>query len=314
MGTAVQLEEKREEKADRLARARRALGAAELSAARWGGRIDRTALRESPTASESTTASESASPPEDGAVRAPMRLLPPPGRPDAPGRTSAPPADDPVEVAPTQAPGRLPVPPALAPLIPSGTLRAGSSVAVTGGASSSLLLALAVAAMGEDSWCAVAGMPDLGLRGLLDAGADPSRLAIVPGTDVEDLPQLPQVLSALVDGVGVVVIGPDLRLSPALWRTLTGRARTRDALVLAASPPDRADLRLEAQGARWHGLGAGSGRLRGRRVRVSSAGRGIAGRREVEVLLPDVRGALATTPAARGAREASVLPTLRRAV
>lgn len=288
MGTALQLEDQ----AERLARARRALGAAERSAARWGGRIDRTALRGSPEAP------------------APMRLVPSPAAPEeAPA-----PAPDPAEAG-----SRRPVPPGLAPLIPSGALRAGSSVAVTGEASSSLLLALAVAAMGEDAWCAVAGMPDLGLRALLDAGADPGRLALVPATGAEDLPQLPQVLSALVDGVGVVVIGPALELSPALWRTLAGRARTRDALVLAASPPDRADLRLEAVGSRWQGLGAGSGRLRGRRVRVRATGRGIPGHREVEVLLPDVRGALAATapPGARAlpaAAGSAVLQPLRRAV
>src|SRR5699024_12549905 len=151
----------------RLSRARAALGAAERSTARWGGRSDRTALRASPQ------------PVEDS-------------------------ADDGLGT-------RLPVPGPLQTLFPRGSLRAGSSVAFEGATSTSLLLSLAVAAAGEDSWCAIAGMPDLGLRSALDAGLDPCRLVLAPAG--ED--QRPQVLSALADGVGVLVLGPALDLDPA---------------------------------------------------------------------------------------------------
>ncbi len=271
------------ERDERLARARAALGAAERSAARWGGRIDRTALRASPGRS------------------GPMGLVSPPVTsapvtPDPDSRAIAPTAPAALAepaLAPDDAHTRLPVPDALAPLIPYGSLRAGSSLAVTGTASTSLLLALAAAATGEDAWCAIAGLPDLGLRAALDAGLDPGRLAIMP----EVAEQTASVLSALVDGVGVVVLGPHLPLTPALWRALTGRARTRDTLVLAARPPGRADVQLEAIALGWDGLGAGSGRLRRRRLLVASAGRGIAGDRETTVLLPEVRGMIAALPA-----------------
>lgn len=274
----------REDRADRLARARAALGAAERSAFRRGSGIDRTALR--------------------GDLGGPTGLVPAharPGEADAPARGSeaaplAPPSAPSTPSAPEGDHRRLPVPAAIVPLIPYGSLRAGSSVAVGGDASTSLLLALAVSAMGEDDWGAIAGMPDLGLRSLLDAGADPARLAVVPGTSIEDIPQLPQVLSALVDGVGVLVLGPHLQLPPALWRTLTGRARTRDTLILAASPPDRADLYLKSGGSRWQGPGKGSGRLRRRLLRVSATGRGIHGTRELRMILPDVRGGLSASP------------------
>ena len=149
---------------DRLARARAALGDAERRASRWGGRIDRTALR----------------PP--GGLGGPTGLVPAPSSrassaPVALSATAPSVAEDPVAEAAGE---RLAVPAPLAPLIPHGTLRAGSSLAVTGGAGTSLLLALAAAAAGEDAWCAIAGMPDLGLRAALDAGLDPCRLAIVP--------------------------------------------------------------------------------------------------------------------------------------
>ncbi|MFC0674355.1 hypothetical protein [Brachybacterium hainanense] len=290
MSTAMQAPQRRGQGA-RLAHAQAVLGAAERATARWGGRIDRTALR---------------------------RPVPP-----SPARALTAPQEAPDEQLPARDDsGHLPVPAALAPLVPYGMLRAGSSLAVGGAARSSLLLALAAAAMGEDSWCAIVGMPDAGLRSLLDAGADPDRLAFIPTGRPEEMPQLPQVLSALVDGTGVVVLGPDLHLAPVLWRTLASRARTRDTLVLAADPPGRADLRLQSAEARWQGLGRGSGRLRRRLLRVSAAGRGIAGRREIEVLLPDVQGLLrpastttAAPPLLRSVRAPHVVaPPLRRAV
>ncbi|OFT43917.1 hypothetical protein HMPREF3159_16470 [Brachybacterium sp. HMSC06H03] len=273
MGTTLQIEDREE----RLSRARAALGAAERSAARWGGRIDRTALQ--PSARPVSEA-------EDDGLGA-----------------------------------RLPVPGPLRTLFPRGSLRAGSSVALEGAASTSLLLSLAVAAAGEDSWCAIAGMPDLGLRSAMDAGLDPCRLVLAPA----DGEQRPQVLSALADGVGVLVLGPDLDLAPALWRSLLGRARTADTLVLAAAPPGRADLTLRSTARGWSGLGQGSGRLRRRRLEIIAEGRGIAGHRSAEVLLPQVDGMLAAAPAGAAAGAAArpavaerrpamqLLPSARRA-
>lgn len=267
---------------DRLARARAALGAAERSAARWGGRLDRTALR--------SIGGDPA-----GAPR--MRAVP-----AGPERTA-----DPDRTAPTSAPAtepalepladgtRLPIPAPLAGLFPRTGLRAGSAVAVDGAATTSLLLSLAVAAAGQDAWCAIAGMPDLGLRAAIDAGLDPARLALAPAPGE----QAPQVLSALADGVGVLVLGPDLALTPALWRSLLGRARAADTLVLAGRPPGRADLALTATTLGWQGLGAGTGRLRRRRLAVTSAGRGLAGEHRVEVLLPEVGGMIGVAPPAR---------------
>lgn len=259
---------------DRLALARATLGAAERSASRWGGRIDRTALR---TATTATTATTTTANPTTGE-----------GQGLADGGMGT----------------RVPVPGPLSGLFPRGSLRAGSSVAIAGAASTSLLLSLAVAAAGEDSWCAIAGMPDLGLRSAVDAGLDPCRLAHVPAHGE----QRPQVLSALADGVDVLVLGPDLDLAPALWRSLLGRARTADTLVLAAAPPGRADLALRSTTLRWTGLGAGSGRLRTRRLEVSASGRGIAGQREVEVLLPQVGGMIAAAPRQRDQTRAVPTP------
>src|SRR5699024_7027995 len=56
----------------------------------------------------------------------------------------------------------------------------------------------------------------------------------------------------------------------------------------------------------------GSGRLRRRRVEVTSTGRGIAGQHRAEVLLPQVNGALEAAPAVRSApavRGGDIAPT-----
>lgn len=252
--------EDQQDHAERLARARNVLGLAERSTARRGSGIDRAVLRPVPA----TTASpeEKTSP----VVRQEKESL-------LPGAL-------------------LPVPDPLRMLFPQQGLRPGSSLAVTGPASTSMLLALAAAAAGESAWCAVAGLRDLGLRCALEAGLDPARLAIVPARET----QMPKILSALVDGVGVLVLGPDLDLPPALWRSLADRARTRNALLLAAEPPGRSDLRLETAGSVWTGLSRGSGRLRSRRVDLTLCGRGIAGERHAQVILPHVTGALAAVP------------------
>ncbi|UQN30783.1 hypothetical protein [Brachybacterium kimchii] len=275
---------------ERLARARAALGAAERTTARHGGRIDRTAF----------SAVRTTGPGESARLDGPTGLGGPTGIVGSagPGGASrrAPASDAGAGTARVQAAdehSRVPLPPPLAPLAPYGSLRAGSTVAVDGSCSVSLMLAMAAAAAGEDGWCALAGMPDLGLRAARDAGLDLERLAIAPATAVEEMPQLPQVLSALVDGVGVLVLGPRLRLTASLWRSLTDRARAHDTLVLAAAPVARADLHLRAEAESWEGLGRGTGRLRRRTLRVSAAGRGIPEGRAVDVVLPEVHGLLA---------------------
>ncbi|WP_152352968.1 hypothetical protein [Brachybacterium subflavum] len=269
---------------ERLARARAALGAAERTTARLGGRIDRTAF----------SVGETSGPGASSRLDGPTGIVGSVGPGGASRRTSTADADAGASPARTTAEhARVPLPPPLAPLAPYGSLRAGSTVAVDGSCSVSLMLAMAAAAAGEDGWCALAGMPDLGLRAARDAGLDLERLAIAPATGVEEMPQLPQVLSALVDGVGVLALGPRLRLTASLWRSLTDRARAHDTLVLAATPVARADLHLRAEAESWEGLGRGTGRLRRRTLRVSAAGRGIPEGRAVDVVLPEVHGLLA---------------------
>ena len=120
----------------------------------------------------------------------------------------------------------LPVLPVVASVLPQGALRRGSTLAVTG--STSLVLALVAQASREGSWAAVVGLPGVGLLAAAQLGVDLSRLALVPnpGGDAAT------VLSALVDGVDIVVLGPGLALVDADRRRLMARARERGTVLI----------------------------------------------------------------------------------
>src|SRR3954469_25369426 len=79
----------------------------------------------------------------------------------------------------------LPVLPELSGLLPSRGLRRGSTVAVATGQSApasggtSLLLALLAAASRSGSWCAVVGVPALGVLAAAESGVVLDRLVLV---------------------------------------------------------------------------------------------------------------------------------------
>jgi hypothetical protein len=195
----------------------------------------------------------------------------------------------------------LPVPAPLAPLFPAGGLRRGSALAVVG--STSLLIAMLAAVSADGAWCAVVGLPTLGLLAAAEAGVAVDRLALVPDPG----PDLAGVVGALVDGVDLVVVGDPAGLAPAQVRRLTARARQRGAVLIGLGGWPGADLRLSLRDAIWSGAGAGEGYLRQRRVTVLAEGRGGANRpRRVVVLLPAADGGIAVPAAAAGASLAVV--------
>ncbi|GHG49716.1 hypothetical protein GCM10017567_85580 [Amycolatopsis bullii] len=182
-------------------------------------------------------------------------------------------------------PDVLTVLPELARLLPGGGLRRGSTVAVRG--ARSLVLALLAAATRNGSWAAVAALPDLGLAAAAELGVDLERVALVPNPGTE----LVAVLSALVDGFDLVVLGP-ASVSPQTARRLADRVRNRGTVLLTAGAWPGADLELKVSGRRWHGLTQdGHGHLRARDVVATSRGRGAAARSSsVGLLLPGPEG------------------------
>jgi hypothetical protein len=202
---------------------------------------------------------------------------------------------------------RLEVAPTLSGLFPGGGIRRGTTTTVASGPAgggTSLAIALLARATTEGSWCAVVGLPDLGLVTAAELGVDLSHLALVPGPG----DQWVTVVAALLDGVDAVLFRPPRRVRPPDIRRLAGRARERGtALVVLAGEagagdrpePQRAwpgvtDLGLAVTASRWTGLGEGHGCLRGRQIEVVAEGRGAAARPvRVRLWLPSPDGEVA---------------------
>jgi hypothetical protein len=191
--------------------------------------------------------------------------------------------------APVDGERLLPVAAPLRSVLPDGGLRRGSTVAVR--SSTALLLGLLAEASALGTWCAVVGLPRLGLVAAAEAGLVLSRLALVPrpGSD------LVAVTGALLDGLDVVAVVGVERLRAGDRQRLAAKARQRGAVLLPIGCWPGADLEVDVVAGQWHGLvGHGAGRLRYRTARVRVGGRGAAYRGQVvSVLLPGPEGALA---------------------
>lgn len=172
------------------------------------------------------------------------------------------------------------VPQQLRALLPGG-LKRGSVVQVTG--STALMFEMLAVASAEEIWTAIVGQPHLGILAAAEAGVDLKRLVLVPTPG----PDAVLALSALLDGVDILVVGPEVTLLPSDRRRLTARARERGTVIIATSPWPGAQVELDVTAVRWRGLGTGSGRLRYQEFRVERSGRGSAAQwAHVEMSLP----------------------------
>jgi hypothetical protein len=189
--------------------------------------------------------------------------------------------------------GMLPVLPALRELLPGGGLQRGS--VVTSGDFGLLSLALVAGAVADGAWCAVVGVPAVGMRAAAEAGVDPDRVLLVaePGS------RWPQVVASLLDGFDLVLLRPPDQPSAQLRRKLEAAARRYGSVLVVAGDWPGAQSRLLVTHAEWAGIGSGHGRLRARRAKVEVTGRGAGERpRSVWLWLPGPDGTV--TAAARG--------------
>lgn len=182
---------------------------------------------------------------------------------------------------------------ALGALLPGGRLRPGT--AASAGGDVPLLLALAADAVahgraagrtGPVGWAAV-GLPFLGALAACDAGLD-----LDAGLWVDDPGRRwPQVLTAVLEAVPVVLTGPLPPVPDRVGRRIAALLRRSGSVLLAADRWEGAQLRLRVTAAAWEGVGDGDGLLRGRRATVAVAGRGAADRpRHAELWLPGPDG------------------------
>ena len=183
----------------------------------------------------------------------------------------------------------LPTSAALAELLPEGALAAGDSYVVEG--STALALELLREPSRAGSWCAVVGVPDLGIEAAAAAGLDLDRLVLVP----HPAEQWFAVVSALVDAVSVVLVHPPARarVGEAAANRLAARLRQREAVLVSMTSWPRAQARLAVLESDWAGVGAGFGHLRARQVTVAASSPAWQGRtRSRRLWLPDATGAV----------------------
>jgi hypothetical protein len=186
----------------------------------------------------------------------------------------------------------LPVVPPLADLLPGRGLRRGATVTVSRGGSpgaTTLMLALIAAASRMGSWCAIVGVPHLGLVAAAEMGIVVERTALVPypGTHHD------RVVATLLDGFDIVVAATQGRPAPMLRNQLAARARQHGSVLIpfrghaGGTDWEGADVALSTEDSTWHGLGRGRGRLRNRELTVVARGRGAAARpRRATLWLP----------------------------
>lgn len=135
----------------------------------------------------------------------------------------------------------LAVTPELAPLLPDGALRRGSTVAVGSpdgsmvGGATSLALALTAAASAEGSWVALVGLPAVGLVAAAELGLAVDRLAVVTSPPPE---QWATVVAALVGAFDLVLVPVAPRARTGEVRRLTARARERGSVLIQLVPFD----------------------------------------------------------------------------
>jgi hypothetical protein len=132
------------------------------------------------------------------------------------------------------------------------------------------LFALVAEASSSGSWCAVVGLPRLGLVAAAEAGVAVERFALVPHPG----PDWAAVVAALIDGVDIVVVATPGPVAAAVASRLGARARQRGAVLIPVGQWPGADLTLTVTGDTCQGRG----RLRTRDLEVHVQGRGAAAR------------------------------------
>lgn len=175
----------------------------------------------------------------------------------------------------------LPVTPALQMVLPAGGLTRGSTVVVDAHRSSgatTLALELLAGPSQGGSWCAAAGVLELGALAAAERGIDLARLVIVPSLGTADVWM--QVLATLFDAVDAVLFAPRVAIRLSEARRLAARLRDRGSVLVVLDRegkwPGPSDLRCTVTSSQWSGLSRGHGLLAERRYELEVSGRGVA--------------------------------------
>jgi hypothetical protein len=190
----------------------------------------------------------------------------------------------------------LPTVPALARILPGGGLQSGGSYAVRN--STTLAMALLAGPSATGAWCSVIGMPDFSVEAAHGLGINLDRLILVP----EPGSQWLTVTAALVDVVSIILTRAPEHLAPTEGSRLRARLRQRGAALITLGVwKQQSDSVLGVAESAWEGLGAGTGYLRARRMKVTATQ--PSGRlRHAYVGLADLQGS--TTPGGTASADA----------
>lgn len=158
-------------------------------------------------------------------------------------------------------------------------LQAGSSYSVD---SMSLAMALMAGPSADGAWCGVVGTAELGLEAAAAAGVELRRTILVPDPGESWL----EVVAALVDVLGVVVLRAPAHVAPKDVSRMSARLRQRGGILIAYGDWPRSDARLSLRDIEWVGVGRGHGHLQARQVTVEVQ-RGTAPARRGRLWMPD---------------------------
>lgn len=184
----------------------------------------------------------------------------------------------------------VPIPSALRGLLPGEGLQTGSVYSLS--PSPSLVCALLSTASQRGSWCAVIGMPTLGLEAAAGFGIDLERLILVPDPGERWL----AVTSALAEVVPLIAVHPGSRILGAEAARLQARLRERGSTLLVTGPWPQSEGRLRIHDPQWQGIGEGWGLLSERVVTVTAQSRQDPHPHSVRVRLPGPLGTIEALP------------------
>ena len=181
--------------------------------------------------------------------------------------------------------GPLSVPQELESLFPARGLERGFIYGISGGASLSLLSALASSATQSGSWLALVNMPHIGLRSMHEYGVALHRTVCISTPEKGSV--WAGVVGALVDGIDLVAVSAT-HCSAVEARRIAVRVKAQGSVlfVMNATQVFSLDAVLSASAHEWEF----STHAAQRSVRVSASGRRVHGQRSCSVLMPNHSG------------------------
>lgn len=185
--------------------------------------------------------------------------------------------------------GPLCVPAELASLFPARGLERGFIYGISGGASLSLLSALASSATQAGSWLALVNMSHVGVLSMHEYGVALHRTVCIAAPQKGSV--WAGVVGALVDGVDLVAVSA-AHCSVSEARRIAARVKAQGSVlfVLSATSAFSCDAVLSASAQEWQFTTHAAQRS----VRVTAEGRRVHGQRTCSVLLPNRDGAIAS--------------------